>query len=106
MGKLLLLLLLKFLKDWGLTNKILCITTDNGADIVKGMRLLRCKLMRENRIILTEGFHVRCIAHVINLAIKEAFKDIHVEVASIRKLIGALKSSVKQRDAFHEFKIL
>ncbi len=45
-GETLATVVIKIFKIWKSTNKVLCVTTDNGADVVKGMRLLRCKLMR------------------------------------------------------------
>ena len=109
----------EILRDWKLTNKIQCITTENASDVVKGMRLLKCKLLRENGVVMSETFPVRCIAHIIHLAVKDAMKDIHKEISSIRKLISAVKASVKssirklisavkasvkRRDAFADFK--
>ncbi len=83
---------------WRSTNTILCVNTEKEDDVVKRLRLLRYA----RKWCFTESFHVRCISYVMNRAIIEAFRDIHREANNIRKLFGAVKSSVK--DAFQEFK--
>ena len=50
------------LESWGITNKLMAKTSDNGA----GMKLSEEKL---NGV----GFHLRCMAHVLNLAAKAEF---------------------------------
>ncbi len=48
------------LSDWGLSSKILCVTTDNASEVMKGMRSLKNKVVVENCIALPDDFHVRC----------------------------------------------
>jgi len=52
--------------EWGLEKKILAITTDNGANMVKAMR----NLVKEGKIF----FHHRCAAHSIQLLVNVATK--------------------------------
>ena len=47
-----------------------------------------------------EEIHVRCIAHIVNLAVKDCFTLIHDKIQQVRSLVSAINSSVKRRDLF------
>lgn len=47
-----------------------------------------------------EQLHVRCILHIVNLAVKDFFDMFHVEVHSLRSLVSAINYSVKRRNLF------
>jgi len=49
------------LEDWGVTNKVVCIVTDNDATMVKAFRLLQYK-------------HLPCVPHTINLLVQDILK--------------------------------
>ena len=49
---------------------------------------------------LVEDFRVRCIAHVVNVAIQNTFQVIQENIESVRSLNTAIRSSVKRRDLF------
>ena len=65
-------LLLDVLDVWKLGDNVFSITTDNASDIILGVKLLRQQL---NSIHATspnpQPYHVRCLCHIINLAVKE-----------------------------------
>lgn len=44
------------------------------------------------------AFHVRCIARVINLGVKDFLKIVQESICTIRSLVLAIKASVKSRD--------
>lgn len=77
------------LSDWSIKERIASITTDNGAEILCGMRLLGSDLN-------ATGFHVRCFAHIINLAVRAAFGKIHSSIGNLQKLISAIRILVKR----------
>lgn len=68
------------INEWGLNQKLLCIATDNAADKIAGVRQLNMNLrveLKEKDIELRrENFHIRCIAYIINLAVKECMKKV------------------------------
>lgn len=46
------------------------------------------------------SFHVRCMAHVNNLAVKECMLKVYSKIEKIRYLLSAIRASVKCRDLF------
>ena len=94
-------LLYSMLQDWGIMDKIRALATDNASYICATMVLSRelvlemCGLSRS-----VQDFHVRCLAHVVHLAVKHCLHLVRNEVESIRNLIGFQRSSEKRRDAF------
>ena len=65
------------------------ITADNGVEMKRGLSLLETAL---NKIDL----HVRCLAHIINLAVKAGFNEIHSCIEGIRSFTAAIRVSVKR----------
>lgn len=63
------------IKDGGLENSLMSITTDNASDMIAAIRKLNNKI--HNALDVTdsslrfENFHIRCIAHIVNLSVKE-----------------------------------
>lgn len=82
--------------------KVQSITTDNGADIIKGVEKLEAKVstLFPAIEIIENSFHIRCVAHVINLGVKDSMKLIRKEISSIRTVINSITSSTKRRDTF------
>lgn len=64
----------------------------------------RCFDMLKNSNNQSE-LHVRCKAHVTNLAVKECFKVIHAKVETVSGLIAAIGSLVKFLDQFEKVKL-
>lgn len=85
------------LECWGLSQKLMAVTTDNGSEMLLGTELLQKKLG-------TSEIHVRCMAHVVNLAVKVSFEMIKKDVCKVRKLIVAIRKSVNRRERFDELK--
>ena len=83
-------ILYSVLDNWGLTAKVRAIVTDNAADIVCGINILRERLTisgNENRS--AANFHVRSFAHVVNLAVKSCLSIVREKVAAIRIVINS-----------------
>lgn len=100
--------LLDTVKTWNLERLVYSITTDNATDIVKGVKLLRKHLYKTYSMESHRpdgNFHVKCLAHVLNLAVKECMGLIHDKITKIRKLIGCLQCSVKRKDVFNDVKV-
>ena len=60
--------LFQILKDWNLTLTAFTITTDNGMNIIKAVRLLR-------KSYLDQIQHQSCIAHTLQLSVIEGLKQ-------------------------------
>jgi hypothetical protein len=65
-------------------NKLISITTDNGQNIVKGAKEAINIIRRSNDE--SEIFHVRCLAHVLNIIVKKFFEVIKDLMGNIRKV--------------------
>lgn len=79
----------------------MCFTTDNVSDVV-----LRERMKMERLVLLRSHLYVRCIAHIIHLALKASSRDMHLELKKYRSLVGAVKSSIKRRDTLDRQKRL
>uniref|UniRef100_A0A2N9GLN0 BED-type domain-containing protein n=1 Tax=Fagus sylvatica TaxID=28930 RepID=A0A2N9GLN0_FAGSY len=84
----------KFLKDWGIEEKVFSITLDNAYNNDNMQDLLKAKLNLRN-LLLCGGafFHVRCGAHVLNLIVQEGLKVIDKSVSKIRETVKYIKGS-------------
>uniref|UniRef100_A0A2N9FMH9 HAT C-terminal dimerisation domain-containing protein n=1 Tax=Fagus sylvatica TaxID=28930 RepID=A0A2N9FMH9_FAGSY len=84
----------KFLKDWGIEEKVFSITLDNAYNNDNMQDLLKAKLNLRN-LLLCGGafFHVRCGAHVLNLIVQEGLKVIDDSVSKIRETVKYIKGS-------------
>ena len=60
--------------EFGISEKLLSLATDNAANEVLGVE--RLQEMGEE---LDNLIHVRCICHIINLAVKEGLKEKEIE---------------------------
>lgn len=67
-------LLTETINEWGLTDKVLAIVTDNAANMLLAVRLI-------------ESLHVGCFAHILNLALQAALK-----IPAVTRLLGRVRS--------------
>ena len=71
--------LLDFLLDWNMDRKISTITVDNCSSNDGMIDILREKLSLNNFLLLNgKVFHMRCVAHILNLVVKEGLDVIRV----------------------------
>jgi len=96
-------ILREVLDEFHISPKFISITTDNGSDIVAGVRILYRSLQTSSQNNLVQ-VHTRCVAYVINLAVRECFSLVHDEFWTIRKLISSIRCSTKRRDMFDSLK--
>lgn len=96
-------ILMELLTHWNLTSKLRAVTTDNASDICSAMeKLLDMLNIRNNTSTVITNFHVRCIAHVVHLAVGECLKDIHGNVSLSWSLLSAIRWSIKRRDIYEK----
>ncbi|XP_041673694.1 E3 SUMO-protein ligase ZBED1-like [Drosophila eugracilis] len=79
------------LDDWGVTNKVVCVVTDNDATILKACELLEYK-------------HLPCVAHTINLIVQDVLKlpDFDVILTKCKSVVGFFKRSQIASSKFKE----
>ena len=59
-------------EDWNISKKILAITSDNGSNIIKGLKALGHKINTEHGYgTVRNDFIIRCLAHTIQLGVKK-----------------------------------
>lgn len=92
------------IQDWDLGKDIRAITTDNAADMCKGVSTLCSNLnsMFPSAHRDLSSFHVRCIAHIVNLGVQDCMAPVHGQITKIRAILSSLRCSVKRRDVFEE----
>ena len=79
------------IKNWKLESKITCITSDNGSNMIKAIRLLNSKI---------NIFRIPCASHTLQLSVKKAFKlneEIQRFILRCKRLISFF-SSPKQME--------
>jgi len=93
-------LFLEFFRDWGISDRIATVTTDYASDIVAGVGCLTDRMNSANRTeVPVNELHVRFVAYVVNLALKQCLTLIMVgEAGSIldsadRELRGASETT-------------
>ncbi|KAK3887901.1 hypothetical protein Pcinc_008051 [Petrolisthes cinctipes] len=85
--------LTRILKQWDILDKVYCIVTDNGANIVAAVN----KYMQAK--------HLPCFAHTLNLVVQDAIKntnEIKCVQEKIKRLVSFFHHSVKAMDKLSE----
>ena len=99
-------LLISVINELDLAEKIQCITIDNGSGMCAGIKILHEKpAVNGGAHDDLRSFHIRCVAYVFNLAVKECLHIFREEVNNIRDLISSVRSSVKRREKFNILKV-
>ncbi|CAD6258393.1 unnamed protein product [Miscanthus lutarioriparius] len=95
--------LLKCLPEWKLEHKVFSITLDNAKNNNNMVGSLRKNLL-ERHLMLGNGdlLHMRCVAHVLNLIVKEGFKVIDGATNRIRDSAKYIRSSQAHKQRFEE----
>lgn len=84
------------------------ITTDNAADILKSVKILRGSLYGVSsldRYQIRASFLMLGIANIHNLAVKDCMEWIHDKMEKVRKLITSSRCSVKRRDFLKDINV-
>lgn len=94
------------INSWEIGGKMHAITTDNAIDVCGGASKLLTRFAAEVPAPpILEDYHVLCIAHVLNIAIKECIELIREEIGNILSLVNSVLTSVKRSDIFESVKI-
>ncbi|GET01426.1 zinc finger BED domain-containing protein RICESLEEPER 2-like [Rhizophagus clarus] len=83
----------RVLEEFGISNKIIALTTDNeSAMLVCGREMASAF----EDVFLTLTFsHYRCATHILNLGVKKGLKSAGDSIAKARKLINTIKKSTR-----------
>jgi hypothetical protein len=75
-------LLIFLLRDWGI-RKVSTITVDNASDDDVVVGLLKRKIKTMNGLMWNGSFfHLRCIAHILNLIVSDGLKEKELPISS------------------------
>ena len=99
-------LLLSILKDLNLATRIRATTTDSGGEMPSSMRHVAAKLNEEFNVKLESDWHVRCVCHIINRAVKDCEAIVKPVVEKIRSLLKMIRVSGALRTAFRDVQVL
>ncbi|PTQ43663.1 hypothetical protein MARPO_0023s0007, partial [Marchantia polymorpha] len=99
-------LILSVVKDFNIWSKIKAITSDSGGEMPPAMVIVIENLNDQYSPRLEDGFHIRCIYHVINRAVCDATHFIKKEVQMLRQILKAVCGSVAIRVKFSELAIV
>ncbi|KZV45586.1 zinc finger BED domain-containing protein RICESLEEPER 2-like [Dorcoceras hygrometricum] len=81
------------LLQWGI-EKILTIIVENSSSNDSAIAYLSKKFKNWDRVVLNGEFlHVRCSAHILNLIVSDALKDMSDSVVKIRNAVRYVRSS-------------
>ncbi|XP_020229505.1 zinc finger BED domain-containing protein RICESLEEPER 2 [Cajanus cajan] len=81
------------LSKWGL-NRVLTLTVDNASSNDVGIQYLKKRLISWNSLVMKGDYiHMRCCAHILNLIVKEGFKDNIDAILRIRGAVNYVRSS-------------
>ena len=85
------------LKRWGLDN-IMTITVDNASSNDITVTYLKNRLY--NNVLNEKYLHMRCVAHIINLIVKDGLKEYDDSIKCVRAAIKYVRHSSSRLDEF------
>ncbi|OAV96171.1 hypothetical protein PTTG_26403 [Puccinia triticina 1-1 BBBD Race 1] len=99
--------LFQVVNDWKIINKLAFVTFDNAANNTAAMIRLHQLITNHSATSSTPTptspyFHVRCLAHVINLVVKDGLKVVGTAVEQLRTSVHYIHGSSSLMDAFEK----
>lgn len=55
-----------------------------------------------NKSRTVSDLHLRCIAHVVDLAVKDCLTDINAQINQIRSLLSVMRCSINRSDMYED----
>ncbi|XP_050941542.1 zinc finger BED domain-containing protein RICESLEEPER 2-like [Cucumis melo] len=93
----------KCLEGWGI-DRLFTVTVDNASSNDVAIAYLVKKFKGRNGLVLDgESIHIRCCAHILNLIVSDALKDLHVSIIRIRNAVKYVRSSPARLQIFKDF---
>lgn len=79
--------------------KVIAITTDNASNNIPAIETFQNRLSLD--LNSDVGFvHVRCVAHIINLAVKNALSKLDESISKVKEFVTIIKSSTARKEKF------
>ncbi|KAL4021214.1 hypothetical protein IC575_020006 [Cucumis melo] len=93
----------KCLEGWGI-DRLFTVTVDNASSNDVAIAYLVKKFKGRNGLVLDGEFiHIRCCAHILNLIVSDALKDLYVSIIRIRNAVKYVRSSPARLQIFKDF---
>ncbi|XP_031266505.1 zinc finger BED domain-containing protein RICESLEEPER 2-like [Pistacia vera] len=93
----------KCILEWGIEKHVSTITVDNADANDVAILYLRDRLVDKNTLIMNcEYFHVRCIAHILNLIVRDGLSEVKDCISRIRNSVKYVRSSPTRAQAFEK----
>jgi len=83
----------KYIEDYRIINKVVCIVTDNGSNMKAAVNILSQKNIKIQRI--------PCVAHTLQLTVNQALKSISKQVTRYKRIVKFFQSP-KQSERLQE----
>ncbi|KAI3472907.1 hypothetical protein Pfo_030975 [Paulownia fortunei] len=97
------LLIEKCLLDWEL-DKIFTITVDNASSNDTTIAYLKRRFLTWGTAILGDKYlHMRCVAHIINLVVKDGLKEFNESIERVRTVMRYVRQSPVRLKKFNDF---
>lgn len=90
---------LALLKEWGLEKRVFTITVDNASSNDNMQGILK-KQLRKSLVCNGEFFHIRCVAHILNLIVQKGLEVIDAALEKIRDSVKFVKVSESREQSF------
>ena len=92
-GKLIGKVVKKCLLAWGL-KKVLTLTVDNASSYDLAIKYLKEVIkLWDDCVLNAEFLHMRCVAHILNLVVKDGFREVDRAVLKVRAAVKYVRSS-------------
>jgi hypothetical protein len=93
----------KFIREWGIEDKLFAVTLDNANNNSAMMKLLKNHLLKK-KMLLSNGrlVHQHCVAHVINLICQAGLEFLSPMIEKIRDSVKYIRSSTSRKENFEE----
>ena len=105
-------IVLKVIHEYGITEKLNCITTDNASNNFTMVQHLSSRLFEEGIEWDYRTQHIPCLAHIINLVVKEFLNNLEEDeedgfsflatLKKIRAIAKAIRSSPRKWEIFEQ----
>lgn len=97
-------LIFHILTTFKLLPKVQAITTDSGSEMAPAMVILRNKIEEQGHTVRPD-WHVRCICHIMNRAVKDCEDVFAPQVEKLRELLKKIRATTKLREQFKPLQI-
>ena len=87
--------------QWGIEDKLSCLTVDNASSNDVAVAHVR-ENFSEKLVLGGEFFHMRCAAHILNLIVKDGLSMVKDSISRIRGVVRYVRSSPARSKLFDE----